>query len=173
VIATSAAKGPVDENTIASEFVTLLGAQDCISDSQLVDLCSRLSVDVQWVDLPPGNSGINVCYGDRRTIFVRKAEFPGLREHVLLHELREIFEYKFRELGHPLAMNDLEERAEAFAVLVRMRCATAMWSTLFESAGNLQNPWERIGACILTLAGAVVHIILCAFIPCLDYLPSI
>jgi len=147
----------------------LPGAQDCISDSQLVDLCSRLFVDVQWVDLPPGNSGINVCYGDRRTIFVRKAEFPGLREHVLLHELREIFEYKFRELGHPLAKNDIEQRAEAFAVLVRMRSATAAWFTFFEYADNLQSPWQRIAACILVAAGAMVNLICTAMAgPLLD-----
>ena len=173
VITTFAAKWPVDENTIASEFVTFFGAQDCNLYPQLVDLCLRLSVEVHLADLPPENSGINVCYRDRRAIFVRKAELSGLtREHTLLHELREIIEYKFRELGRPLARkNDLEERAEAFAVFVRMECASEMWSTVFKSVGNLQVRWQRIGAYILVAAGVIVHFFWAA-IPSLNYLVS-
>jgi hypothetical protein len=134
-VATFAPKWPPDEATLASEFVRFLGLQDCTFWPQLSALCSRLSVELYLIDLPPENSGINVRHGKRRAIFVNKAELPGLsREQTVLHELREILEYEFRELGRPLAKkNDLEERSEMFALFVRMECAVAMWSAILES----------------------------------------
>ena len=172
-IATFSPKWPPDEATLASEFIRFLGVQDCTFWPQLSALCSRLSVEVYLVDLPPENSGLNVRHGERRAIFVNKAELQGLsREHTLLHELREILEYKFQELGRPVAKkNDLEERAEMFAVFVRMECAVAIWSAILESVGSLQVRWQRIGTSILVTLGALVH---CIFtpIPCFDYFRS-
>ena len=113
---------------------------------QLVDLCVRLSIEVSFLNLPKGHSGINGCYGDKRAIVVNEAKLIGLnREHALLHELREVLEYKFRDLNRPVALkNDLEMRAEMFAMTVRMHTGVKMWGCLTDLARDADTTWKRV-----------------------------
>jgi hypothetical protein len=164
----------IDEAQLAHDFVEFFKPYVIPLFHNLTDLCGRLSIEVFVKELPFGHSGLNCCYGERRAIVVSEAELPALsREHTLLHELREILEYKFRELGHAIAEDedDLEVRAECFAASVRMDATSGMWLELFESASNLNATWKRYGAYALVGFGVVVQFI-SILGPWVDYLQS-
>jgi hypothetical protein len=170
-ISAHSANWPPDEVTLAMDFITFFHAEDCALFSQLVDLCARFSVEVSLLELPDRHSGINCCFGEKRVILISTSEIDGFsREHTLLHELREIVEYQFRELGHGIAeREELEKRAELFAALARMHVGAALWTSLVGAAANIRATLPRFGAYALLGAGAMGYLF-CLFLPCLDYL---
>ena len=82
----------------------------------------------------------------------------GSREHTLFHELRELVEYEFRDMGYPLAtgFSDLESRAESFAGFVRAFGAIKNWQPLLEGIGDIKSGWGKIGIFLLAVALVVV-----------------
>jgi hypothetical protein len=70
------------------------------------------------------------------------------REHTLFHELRELLEHNFRDLGRPTSVGDaLEARAEQFAACVRITMFLELSRELFKMAGGVRDPLKRLFAC--------------------------
>ncbi len=173
-VARHSAHWPLEESALARDFIEFFAPGAMPTFQELTVLCTRLSIEVSTLQLSTGHSGLNCCYGEKRAIIISDAELLGwTKEHTLLHELREILEYEFRELGHPIAVKgDLEQRAELFAASVRMETAMDFWSELFKSASNVRVTWQRVVAYVLLAVGTPMHLF-SIMAPCFDYLASV
>jgi hypothetical protein len=68
-----------------------------------------------------------------------------------LHELREILEHIFHDMGYPTAKerSALEVRAETFAGSVRTDTFMEMWKDIIQGAEKIESKWKRWGAFFL------------------------
>jgi hypothetical protein len=85
--------------------------------------------------------------------------------HTLFHEIREIIERVFINLGHStVSKEEMEERAEQFAIAVRANSAIKENEFLFENAMNISSNWLRWGSValvsILAIAESVAFVLL-------------
>src|SRR5439155_12778719 len=116
VVSRHAEKWPLDENTLAEEFLDFFGLRSWPTFEGIAQLCqNRLRITVSFAPLPAGMRGYNGSYGKQREILISvNQDFVGAELHTLLHELREILESGFEKLGRPIAGGDdsgLEHRA--------------------------------------------------------------
>jgi hypothetical protein len=71
----------------------------------------------------------------------------GSHEHTLIHELRELIEYEFRQIGYSVAIAfDLESQAEMFASGVRVRASIKSCEPLFDGIGDIRSTWGGLPA---------------------------
>jgi len=111
------AQWPPDENSLATHFVEFFKLQ-FVERESLKRVCQDLNIKFSEGQLPKGMKGYNHCYNGERTIMIATDQFvPGASfEHTILHELRELMEYVFRDLGAETSTGaELEKRAEQFA----------------------------------------------------------
>ena len=128
VVSRHSKQWPVKEDALAKEFLEFFGVQSLLflTFEAVASLCwERLQIRVSRVSLPKGLKGFNGSYYGRREIVISTdQDLAGIADlHTLLHELREIIERGFEELGHPTADCgdlDLECRAEFFASSVQI-----------------------------------------------------
>lgn len=95
--------------------------------------------------LPDRMQGFNCATeGESLIVLAEQEGLPGSREDTLFHELREILESLFRDLGFLTVVGlELERHAEEFASKVRMVESARLCESLFEGARKLKAPWKR------------------------------
>ena len=157
---------PPPEEQIAEEFASFFD----VGFSTLgawIELCTSLNIRVTLTSLPQGLGGHHTCFNNERAIWLpEKDRFPGAREHTLLHELREILEHIFCDLGLPTVDAESHEaRAEEFAAHTRMIASKKMWGAFLEDAKKIDSTWWRRGAYVLIGFGALLHAAGSAFLP--------
>lgn len=123
MVSRCATNWPPSEDKLAKEFVSFFQVGPFPSVDGWVQLCGSLDIQVHVCALPRELRGYHCCYDGTRSIWVNEEElFVGSREHSLLHELREILEHIFEDLGQPtVAKESLEILAEQFARLYQGR----------------------------------------------------
>jgi hypothetical protein len=150
---------PPEEGKLAHEFFAFLSLKPLITSENLKLFSQSLGVEFSLKPLQEGLYGVNGAYGSRREIVVSNSQgcFWGM-EHTFLHELRELLEYIFRDLGSPTCgENKLEERAEGFATEVRMQLVSQMTMELLGDVQKVQTNWKRwLGYAVVSLFGLVL-----------------
>ena len=167
---------PITEDVLANEFIEYFGTRPLLllTFREVVQLChTRLRIQVSVRQMPTGCKGFNSTYRDRCEIVISTdQELPGLADlHTLLHELREIIEWKFESIGRPTANCEdlsLEDRAELFATGVQVFAGCQMLLGLLDSASEIKRTWLGISAYIGIFAGAAVYIFGCFSLPQLE-----
>jgi len=89
----------------------------------------------------------------------------GITTHIFYHEIRELIERIFINLGHPTTpSSEIEKRAEEFAIAVRMNSAFKESEFLLGSALEIRSDLLRWGSVALIsglmLLQAFTHILL-------------
>jgi hypothetical protein len=137
---------PPSEGKLATEFINFFEVGLPTLDSW-TELCTNMDIRVTLTSLPPGLRGHHTCFNNEWTIWLSEKErFPRAREHTLLHELREILEHIFSDLGLPTAdTSSREARAEEFAVHTKMVASREMWIAFLGDAKKIQSTWWRRG----------------------------
>ena len=153
---------------LAEAFVTFFGPGACNNLENLRQLCADLAIEVTQRPMPPEIRGHNSLYFSKRAI-VLSADQPlsDLDEHTLLHELREIVEHIFKELGTSTCNEtaELEMRTELFASYVRAEAFSRRLPVFFEHAQQIEKKWVRYGAYAVIGVGAIAYMFACLFLP--------
>jgi hypothetical protein len=170
IVAKHSGNWPPREEAIAEEFLSFLKVDDVLPWHGLEKLCARLGINVSVQELPRELRGHNCALGKKREIVIGKVEGSaavfGSQEHTLFHELRELIEYEFRNIGHPVAIaSDLESRAEMFAATVRVQASLKGWEPLLDGLGSIQSNWGRFAVALPVLAIIFVHSVTCLLLP--------
>jgi hypothetical protein len=78
-----------------------------------------------------------------------------------------LLEHSFVGLGFAVAATpeDLEERAELFACLVRSHLAQRTMFVWLEQVGHVERKWVRYGAYLLTVLGGLAMLVGCFLLP--------
>lgn len=144
-------KWPPSEHVLAEAFVERFSLEVVVLPEAL-KMCKRLGIEVTVAPLPFGLHGLNGEHKGKREIVIAEEEaFPGGKVHTLLHELREVLEYAFSDLGYPTVQKQgLERRAEEFASAVNLLGMQKAFVMLFTSAMKIETTWKRL------LAGAAL-----------------
>ncbi|HXG07428.1 MAG TPA: hypothetical protein VNI77_08905 [Nitrososphaera sp.] len=160
---------PPSEGKLAEEFATYF-SHDFAGLEALLSICNKLEIQVSIEPLPEGLHGINGNYGAKREITLAKEEaFPGGKEHTLLHELRELIEYEFCELGFPtLQYSGKEVRADQFASHVRANEGMKLWKFMFDELRRVEANWKRKLGYAFVLVFCFVHQASCLLHPQLE-----
>jgi len=170
IVAKHSGNWPPREEAIAEEFFSFFQVDDVFPLGGLEKLCARLGINVSIQELPRELRGHNCAFGEKREIVIGKVEeraaFLGSHEHTLFHELRELIEYEFRNIGHPVAVAaDLEWRAETFAAMSRMRASIIGWEPLLDGIGDIQSTWGRFAVALPVLLIVLLHSFSCLLLP--------
>lgn len=156
---------PISEKTIADEFLAFTGLKFVANPEEVSAICAhKFGIVVSHRPLPDGLRGFNGSFGDKREILIStNQDYYRAKLHTLLHELREILESEFRELGHPIAASDddLEQHAEDFATVIQISSVFNAVPVLFENAGEIERKWMRFGAYVLIILGALAYTLSC------------
>ena len=159
---------PPEENVLAEAFVTHFGAEACRNLDCLRQLCLRMGIEVTQRPMPPEIRGHNSLYLSKRSISLSSHHpLPGTDEHTLLHELREIMEHIFKELGSSTCSEeaDLEMRAEMFASYVRSESFGRRLPDFIEQVKQIEMKWVRYAAYAVIGIGSMAYIFTCLFLP--------
>lgn len=135
---------PPTEQKLAEEFLPFFSLTHLL-DNQLFELCQKLGVEISFAALPEGLYGLNACHSNKRGIVLTSTEIvPGGNTHTLLHELRELLEYGFSDLGRPtVGESGIEYHAESFAQAARLVGARNLAAMLLTSAIEIETKWKR------------------------------
>jgi hypothetical protein len=161
-------KWPPGEDVLAAEFVSFFGITAFAHFETLSQLCVQLGVSVSVCPMPGDLKGHNSWYNGSRAIAIAEHEsFPGANEHTLLHELRELLEHSFIQLGFAVAVthDDLEGRAERFACMVRSNLAQKMMLVWLEQSEHVERKWLRYGAYLFSILGGLALFVGCILLP--------
>ena|GEM_PF-2374261 len=154
-----ASNWPPTEDTIAREFITYFQTKEMVFGAGVQKLCGSLQITVRVAALPESLHGHNYRFREQREILIsEKQQFWGTEEHTTLHELRELLEYEFRDLSAPIfTHDDKEERAEEFAVAVRMLAFTEELPNWLDQASSIERKWPRRAAYLLLAVFGVIY----------------
>jgi hypothetical protein len=161
---------PPSEAAIVEEFLSFFQVNGVFPLEGPDKLCARLGINVSVQQLPGGLRGHNCAFGEKREIVIGKVQEPaaflGSHEHTLFHELRELIEYEFRNIGHPVAVaSDLESRAETFAAMSRARASIKGWEPLPHGIGDIQSTWGRFAVGVPVLLIILLYSFSCLLLP--------
>lgn len=161
---------PPSEEVLAKEFVEQFQATSWFGSEKIAQLSSRLGIVASLAALPEGMHGLNCSTETETRILLKEEEgFPGSREHTFFHELREILEYSFRDLGWPTVdASKLEQHAERFAVTVRLVQSSEMAKYFVESVDEVEATWKRVLVCVVVIVFMVSWGLGCALLPYLE-----
>ena len=170
IVAKHSGNWPPKEEVIAEEFLSFFQLNGVFPLEGLEKLCAKLEINVSTQALPGELRGHNCVFEEKREIVIGKVEGPaavfGSHEHTLIHELRELIEYEFREIGYPVAIaSDLESRAETFASAVRVQASIKSCEPLFDGIGEIQSTWGRVALALPVLGVMLVHSYSCLILP--------
>lgn len=147
-----ASQWPPEESKLADEFIAYFGLSTLTTFENQLKFCKSLEIKVSEAVLPENLRGHNCCYGNQREILIHNGKWYFItREHTLLHELREILEHIFQDMGYPTVRERkaLEVRAETFASCIEMDTFTETWKNIFQAAEKIESKWKRWGAFFL------------------------
>jgi hypothetical protein len=155
IVARHAATWPPSEPILANAFAAHLGYEHMGSFEGLVRWCGSVGIQVSTKSLPHDVRGYHYWFRDKCEIFVDEdSRLVVSREHTVFHELRELMEHVFREMGFPtLGENALESHAEAFAMHTRTAVVLETSKWLFDGAERVQSTWGRRSAYLLVGVG--------------------
>ena len=157
---------PPSESALAWAFVSHFPVSSFLLQSGVKELSARLGIDVSFRELPPDLAGFNSGYGGNREIVLSEIENPlGITTHTFFHEIRELIERIFIDLGHPtISPGEREKIAEQFAITVRMNSAFKESESSLENALEIPSDWLRWGSVAIIsgflLFQAFTHIVL-------------
>ncbi len=152
VVSKHVSRWPPEESKLADEFIAHFGFAAIATFENQLKLCESLGIKVSETTLPENLRGHNCCYGNQREIQIHNGKGHVItREHTLLHELREILEHIFHDMGYATAKerSAIEVRAETFASSVRTDAFTKMLEGIFQAAAKIESKWRRWGAFFL------------------------
>jgi len=135
---------------------------------RLVNLCASLGIEVSFKNMPKCLTGAYGSLEGKTVIFICQEEsFPGIKEHTIFHELREILEHSFKDLGFPSVTTgeELEKAAEDFAVQVRIALGRTVWTAMLEGTEKVESKLLRFVAFAFVVLGALVIEGSCALLP--------
>jgi hypothetical protein len=157
LIVSNLERWPPDEDILARAFILQFPAASFLLQSSVEDLCLKLGIEVSFCELPPNLAGSNFQYGGRTEIVLSEREDPlGITTHTLFHEIREIMERVFIDLGYPtISAGELEQKAEKFAVEVRINSLLKETEFLFGSALEIRSNLLRWGS-VAIISGFVL-----------------
>ena len=161
---------PPSEEALAEQFLSCFSTPPFPSREKLKQFGLTLGIEVSFLSLPPELAGHNNAYGEKKGIAIgEKENFPGVIEHSFFHELREIIEGVFIDLGFPTESGkQLEERAEHFAELIRLNSMNKELASSFDQIRGIESHWRRWGAVLLVVVLAVGYGAGCIFLPYLE-----
>lgn len=150
---------PPTEETLAGQFVQYFELKTLANLGELQEICDRLGIIFRIEQLPESLRGINYRYQEKREIVISDSQLLT-KEHTTLHELREIIEYEFRDLRTPVCTTeDKEERADSFAVSVRMCAFGKEIPGLIEHVGSIESKWPRRAAYCLLFVFIAIYVL--------------
>ncbi len=161
---------PPSESALAHEFVEQYRFELFSDLERIAQFSETLGIQTSVASLPDRIYGLNCSVDGKNRILLSESEvLPGAREHTFLHELREILEYIFRDLGFPTVEAPiLEEHADEFACQVRIVESFRLLEFFVDSAHKMEARWKRwlsyAGIMVLALAFSI-H---CLFLPHLE-----
>ena len=167
-LATQRENWPPSEELLATEFIAFFGVSTLTYFGNLSQLCVQLGISVSVRSMPTELRGYNAAYNGTRTIAIAEDErFPGAKEHTLLHELRELLEHTFVAIGVSVAVNqdDLEQRAELFACLVRSDLSQNLMFVGLKHVEQVERKWLRYGLYAITVLVGVAMVVSCYLLP--------
>jgi hypothetical protein len=152
VVSRFASQWPPEESKLADEFIAHFSLPKLATFESQLKLCESLGIRVSEAALPENLRGHNCCYGNQREIQIHNGKGHLItRERTLLHELREILEHIFHDMGYPTAKERaaLEVRAETFASCVKTDIFGDILKDIFQAAAEIGSKWKRWGAFFL------------------------
>jgi hypothetical protein len=158
VIGRNAVPWPPPEETLSAEFIRFYELASSYGRASIEEFVRSLGVQVSDESLPTQLAGCNIRVGEKRKILLSdNGAYVLSREHTLLHEVREMIEYEFRDLGWPIfTQSDQETRAERFAISVRVASVSDFWMAVVDGGCSSESKWHSVGTLILAMAGLVV-----------------
>jgi hypothetical protein len=162
---------PVEEQVLAENFVRSFGPESISTFQSICQLCTRLDIEVSVRSMPTDIRGHNHLYENKRVILVSEHQtFPGANEHTVLHELREMVEHVFVDLGLRTcsSMEELETRAEQFASIARSEAFGYTLLVFWKNAEQIEKKWARYGAYALIGVGGLAYLFGLLFLPILE-----
>jgi len=159
---------PPQEEALAREFVDWFGAKSFLTRTAMQELCLSKGINLSFAPLPPGLKGVNCSFEDKQEIVISEKEMvPFDHTHTLFHELREMLECGFVELGHSTlaTKGSLEAKAEEFAMVTRMETATRELPGYIEMVGNIERNWPRYFGYALLVVFFISYTFSCALLP--------
>jgi hypothetical protein len=167
VVSRHANNWPPSEETLAREFLSQFPISPVPKPENLKEFGTRLGIEVSFRALPQELPGYNCSYDERKEIVIREKEgFPGVITHSFFHEVREIIEGIFVDLGHPTESGkQLEKRAEDFAREVRWNSGLNTLGPVIEEIRTIPSKWRRWGSFVLVLIFALSYGAGCALLP--------
>lgn len=154
---------PVEEDQLADEFVSYFRIPPFFQLTQLKSVSETLEIHFEKEALPEDLLGANIRFKRQRRIAVsNRAQLIGMQGHTFLHEVRELLEYEFHDIGYPTAdlnSDDLEIRAEEFAVFGLFSASEKAWPELLDAASHIESPWKQFAAIVLISFGAFMFLL--------------
>jgi hypothetical protein len=140
---------------LAEEFIRFYELAPLYGLVSIEQLARSLGIQVSDATLPNEVAGCHFRLGQQRKIFLsNNGAYLLSREQTLLHELREIIEYEFRDLGRPIfTQTDQETRAERFASSVREASVWAFCRSVADDASSIESKWDIVWTVIAAVAG--------------------
>ena len=168
MISRHAEKWPPTEQALADEFVKWFGAKSFLTKTAMRELCLSKGIDLSFIPLPPRLQGFNCSFENKREIVLSERELiPFAHVHTLFHELREMLECVFAELGYATLTpkQSLEVQAEEFATVARMATATRELPDYIEMVSNIEKNWQRYFGYASLVVLVVAYMLSCVSLP--------
>jgi hypothetical protein len=175
VISRHAQNWPPTEEVLAEEFVNWLGVKSFMTRSAMIEMCLSKGIKLSFVSLPPELHGFNCSFHHKKEIVISKSETVVFSDlHTLLHELREMLERGFVDLGRATltAKDLLELKADEFAIHARMETGTREFLAYLEMVGKIEINWHRYFAYALLAVFSVAYLFSCPFLPQIEEMIS-
>ena len=150
---------PPSERSLADYFVSYFKSSHFLTVADLELFCTVTEIELAVTTLPHDLLGINYSLNGKRSIELSAAPHDiQTRVPTVLHEIRELLEYTFRNLGRPTTNSEeIELRAEEFASSVmefggiRMICERVQNPNEMEAALRKGGSFALIAICALAL----------------------
>lgn len=163
-------KWPVSNHNLASDFVDYFKIGFFPQMKELNQLCLTANIELSIEPLPDDLLAFNyLSNGIRKIVINASPENHLIEVHTAFHEIRELIEYIFCDLGFPIVdSNDKEKCADEFASAVLLHASIGTFKEWFESAAEIQPIWKKLGALgLIGISGIAVvfHSFYCAVYP--------
>lgn len=134
---------PTSEQQVAKAFVSHFEIPFVSRVEDLQDFLIHTNIELIERELPADLLGVNMSFGVKRQIFTsRNALFET---HTVLHEIREIMEVDFRELGFSTTnSSDLDSRADEFSFEVDMCAAMPSIQRWIDKKMETNSTWKKL-----------------------------
>lgn len=151
-------KWPPNEYELAEAFVSHFAIPRILGVADLQNFLTQTNIELIEDDSPADLLGINMSVGGKRRIFTSKNRdhFP-FRIHTLLHEIRELIEVEFCQLGFKTTNSQgLDSRADEFSFAVHIRAATPSIEGWVKNSPEIKSTWQSIASLFGLIAIATV-----------------